>query len=141
LVLTRREASAHQLITLAVKCCAREILPDAFKRLGLVDTPITQLTAHHRELLGTTVFTTLVYVRVALEQHRRIVAVEEPKILMHASDCQEPVGCDEDWHAIWWNGMGRFLLDGRNPQPYGEAVKYFKDMQFRRVSRSVMNLC
>ena len=33
---------------------------------------------------------------------------------------------DEDWHAIWWNGMGRFLLDGRNPQPYGEAVKVSK---------------
>ncbi|OAX37998.1 hypothetical protein K503DRAFT_770914, partial [Rhizopogon vinicolor AM-OR11-026] len=58
---------------------------------------------------------------------------------MHASNCREPVGCDEDWHAIWWNGMGRFLLDGRNPQPYGDAVKCFKNMQFGRVSRGVRN--
>ncbi|OAX39938.1 hypothetical protein K503DRAFT_40014 [Rhizopogon vinicolor AM-OR11-026] len=37
-----------QLITLAAKCRARENSPHAFKRL--VDTPIAQLTAHHREL-------------------------------------------------------------------------------------------
>jgi hypothetical protein len=59
---------------------------------------------------------TLVYVQAALEEHRHIVAAEEPKILMHANDCQDPVGCNEDWHedwhAIWWNGMARFLLDG-----------------------------
>ena len=30
--------------------------------------------------------------------------------------------------------MGRFLLDGRNPQPYDDAVKRFKDMCFGRVS-------
>jgi len=53
---------------------------------------------------------------------------------MHTSDCQDPIGCNEDWHAIWWNGMARFLLDGRNPQPYCEAVKCFKDLQFGRVS-------
>ncbi|KAG1875466.1 hypothetical protein DFJ58DRAFT_650269, partial [Suillus subalutaceus] len=99
-----------------------------------VDTPITQLTAQHRELLGNDMFTTLVYVQAALEEHRRIVAAEEPKILMHTSNCQDPVGCNEDWHAIWWNGMARFLLDGRNPQPYREAVKCFKDLQFGRVS-------
>ncbi|KAG1884364.1 hypothetical protein F4604DRAFT_1677006 [Suillus subluteus] len=63
-----------------------------------------------------------------------IVAAEEPKILMHTSDCQDPVGCNEDWHTIWWNGMARFLLNRRNPQPYREAVKHFKDLQFGHVS-------
>ncbi|KAJ8586970.1 hypothetical protein M405DRAFT_742712 [Rhizopogon salebrosus TDB-379] len=127
-----------QLINLAIKYHARALFPPAFKRL--VDTPITQLTAQRRELLGNTVFTDLVYVQAAVDQHRRIVAGEEPKILMHASDCQDPLGCDEDWHAIWWNGMGRFLLDGRNPQPYGEAVKRFKDLKFGRVSRGCKEL-
>ncbi|KAG2065939.1 hypothetical protein BDR04DRAFT_1031497, partial [Suillus decipiens] len=65
----------------------------------------------HWELLGNDVFTTLVYVQVALEEHCRIVAAEEPRILMHSSDCQDPVACNEDWHAIWWNGMAHFLLD------------------------------
>ncbi|OAX38710.1 hypothetical protein K503DRAFT_770217 [Rhizopogon vinicolor AM-OR11-026] len=50
---------------------------------------------------------------------------------MHASDCREPVGCDEDWHAIWWNGMDR-LLDGGNPQPYSEV--------FGRISRGYKEL-
>ncbi|OAX31896.1 hypothetical protein K503DRAFT_787545 [Rhizopogon vinicolor AM-OR11-026] len=142
-VISRIQANPHrfhpsQLITLAIKYHIHDIFPPAFKRL--VDTPIIQLTAHHRELLGTTVFTTFVYVQAALEQHRRIVAAEEPRILVHASDCQEPAGCNEDWHAIWWNGMGRFLLDGRNPQPYCEAVKRFKDMEFGRVSRGCKEL-
>jgi hypothetical protein len=121
-----------QLVNLAVQYNTGAIFPFAFKRL--VNTPITQLTAQHRELIGNDVFTTLVYVQAALEEHRRIVAAEEPKILMHTSDCQDPIGCNEDWHAIWWNGMARFLLDGRNPQPYREAVKRFKDLQFGRVS-------
>ncbi|KAG1819327.1 hypothetical protein EV424DRAFT_1323472 [Suillus variegatus] len=129
---TRYHFHPAQLINLAVQYNTSALFPFAFKRL--VDTPITQLTAQHRELLGNDVFTTLVYVQAALEEHRRIVAAEEPKILMHTSDCQDPVGCNEDWHAIWWNGMARFLLDGRNPQPYREAVKRFKDMQFGRVS-------
>jgi hypothetical protein len=52
------------------------------------------LTARHRELIGITVFANLVYVQAALEEHRRIVATEEPKILMHANDCRDPVGCN-----------------------------------------------
>ncbi|OAX37464.1 hypothetical protein K503DRAFT_857339 [Rhizopogon vinicolor AM-OR11-026] len=99
----------------------------------------TFATSQHR-VLGTAVFTSLIYMQAASEQHRRIVATEVPKILMHTSDCQEPVGCNEDWHAIWWNGMGRFLLDGRNPQPYREAVKRFKVMQFGRVGRGCKEL-
>ncbi|OJA10963.1 hypothetical protein AZE42_08486 [Rhizopogon vesiculosus] len=142
-VISRIQANSYrfhpsQLITLAVKYHTRELFPRAFKRL--VDTPIAQLTAQHRELLGTTVFTTLVCMQAAVEEHRRTVATEEPRILMHASDCQEPVGCNEDWRYLWWTGMGRFLLDGRNPQPYREAVKRFKIMPFGRVGRGCKEL-
>jgi hypothetical protein len=31
--------------------------------------------------------------------------------------------------------MSQFLLDGRNPQPYSDAAKHFKDMSFGRVSK------
>ncbi|KAG1843331.1 hypothetical protein DFJ58DRAFT_665347, partial [Suillus subalutaceus] len=75
-----------------------------------------------------------------LDSHRRIVAAEEPKILMHSNECQDPTGCNEDWHTIWWNGMGRFLLDGRNPQPYDDAVKCFKELQFGCVSEGCKDL-
>ncbi|KAG1757920.1 hypothetical protein EDB19DRAFT_1623036 [Suillus lakei] len=121
-----------QLINLAIQYNTGAIFPFTFKQL--VDTPITQLTAQHWELIGNNIFTTLVYVQAALEEHRHIVAAEEPKILMHTSDCQDPVACNEDWHTIWWNGMARFLLDRRNPQPYREAIKHFKDLQFGHVS-------
>ncbi|KAG2138160.1 hypothetical protein BD769DRAFT_1384696 [Suillus cothurnatus] len=75
-----------------------------------------------------------VWYNTTLEEHHHIVAAEEPKILMHTNDCQDPVGYNEDWHTIWWNGMAHFLLDGQNPQPYCEAIKCFKDLQFRHVS-------
>ncbi|KAG1855612.1 hypothetical protein F4604DRAFT_1685709 [Suillus subluteus] len=67
-------------------------------------------------------------------------SAEEPKILMHSNECQDPTGCNEDWHAIWWNGMGRFLLDGRNPQLYDDAIKRFKELQFGCVSEGCKDL-
>ncbi|KAG2358443.1 hypothetical protein BDR07DRAFT_1247243, partial [Suillus spraguei] len=94
----------------------------------------------HQELMGHEVFLNIVYVQAALDHHRRIIAAEEPKILMHSSDCQDPTGCSEDWHAIWWNGMGWFLLNGRNPQPYGDALKRFKELLFGRVSEGCKEL-
>ncbi|KAG1823743.1 uncharacterized protein BJ212DRAFT_1262287 [Suillus subaureus] len=121
-----------QLINLAIQYNMGAIFPFAFKQL--VNTPITQLTAQHQQLLGNDVFTSLVYVQAALEEHHCIVAAEEPKILIHTSNCQDPVSYNKDWHTIWWNSMACFLLNGQNPQPYHEAVKCFKDLQFGRVS-------
>ncbi|KAG2738471.1 hypothetical protein P692DRAFT_20882620 [Suillus brevipes Sb2] len=112
----------------------------AIKYHQLAETPITEITHAHRELMGNEVFLNVVYVQAALDHHRRIVAAEEPRILMHSNDCDDPTGCSEDWHTTWWNGMGCFLLDGRNPQPYGDAVKRFKDMLFGRVSEGCKDL-
>ena len=36
--------------------------------------------------------------------------------------------------------MGHFLLDGRNLQPYGDAIKRFKELQFGRVSEGCKDL-
>ncbi|KAG2157734.1 uncharacterized protein EDB93DRAFT_1078439, partial [Suillus bovinus] len=88
----------------------------------------------HQELMGNEVFLNMVYVQAALDNHFRIVAAEEPRILMHLNDCNDLTGCSEDWHAIWWNGMAHFLLNGRNPQLYGDAVRHFKNMSFGHVS-------
>lgn len=84
--------------------------------------------------MGIPVFIHLVYAKAVLDDHCRIVAAEEPRILVHADDCRYPTACEEDWHAAWWNGMGRFLLDGRNPQPYRDAAKRFKEMTLGRVN-------
>lgn len=36
--------------------------------------------------------------------------------------------------------MARFLLDGRNPQPFGAAVKRFREMQFGRMGSGCRTL-
>ncbi|KAL4074518.1 hypothetical protein V8B97DRAFT_2022741 [Scleroderma yunnanense] len=84
-------------------------------------------------LMGNNTFVGLTYAKAVLEGHYCIIAAEPPSIL-HEDDCQDPDGCEEDWYAVWWNGMGRFLLDGQNPQPYNDAIKHFKDMHFGHVS-------
>ncbi|KAG1775033.1 hypothetical protein EV702DRAFT_973803 [Suillus placidus] len=94
----------------------------------------------HWELMGHKVFLNIFYVQAALDHHRQIVAAEELEILMHLNDCQDPTGCSEDWHAIWWNGMGWFLLDGRNPQPYSDAIKCLKELSLGQVSEGCKEL-
>ncbi|KIJ13076.1 hypothetical protein PAXINDRAFT_117517 [Paxillus involutus ATCC 200175] len=120
-----------QLMGFAVTYNIPGLFQIAFQKL--TEIPITQLTREHRGMMGPEVFTRLVYAKAILDEHCRIVAAEEPRILTHADDCCDPASCEEDWHSVWWNGMGRFLLDGRNPQPYGEAIKRFKEMHFGRV--------
>ncbi|KAG2048596.1 hypothetical protein BDR06DRAFT_844926, partial [Suillus hirtellus] len=84
----------------------------------------------YQKLMGNKVFLNVIYVQAALDSHHQIVAVEELKILMHLNECQDPTSCNEDRHIIWWNGMGQLLLDGRNPQPYNDTIKHFKELQF-----------
>ncbi|KAF9237393.1 hypothetical protein BU15DRAFT_48745 [Melanogaster broomeanus] len=120
------------IVNMAIKYQIREFFKFGFERL--LETPMNEITKAHRLLMGNDVFIALVYTKATLDDHRHIVAGEEPPILHHVEDCQDPQACKQDWHAIWWNGMGRFLLDGRNPQPYDRAVDRFKEMQFGRVS-------
>ena len=55
---------------------------------------------------------------------------------MHADNCQDPTACEVDWHGVWWNGMGCYLLDGRNPQPYDKAVRRFRlEAEFGRMGK------
>ena len=82
----------------------------------------------------------LVYAKSALDEHTQLVACEEPVILTHAANCQDPTACQEDWHNIWWNGIGHFLLDGRNPQTFCDALKHFQEMQFGHMSQGCCNL-
>ncbi|KAG1855692.1 hypothetical protein DFJ58DRAFT_840993 [Suillus subalutaceus] len=109
-----------KLINLAIKYHIRSIFPYAFQQLA--ETPITELTHAHQELMGD---------KAALDSHRRIVAAEEPKILMHSNECQDPTGLQQ--------GLARNLVEW-NPQPYDDAVKRFKELQFGRVSEGCKDL-
>lgn len=90
--------------------------------------------------MGYDVFIALVYAKSALDEHAQIIANEEPVILSHATDRQDPIACEEDWRAVWWNEMGRFLLDGRNPKPFSDAVERFREMQFGRMGAGCQKL-
>ena len=97
---------------------------------------LTQLTKGQRALIGPDIVISVALAKSVLDEHCRIITAEEPRIISHADDCQDPSACETDWHGVWWNGMGRYLLDGRNPQPYDAAIRRFKlEMQFGRVGK------
>jgi hypothetical protein len=113
-----------------------------FKRgfRSLLDTPLKEISKDLRLEMGNDAFIALVYAKSMLDEHTRIVASEEPVVLAHADDCQDAITCQEDWHNVWWNGISRFLLDGRNLQPFGDAVKRFRKMQFGRMGTGCQKL-
>jgi hypothetical protein len=103
----------------------------AFSRL--VETRLHELTLEHRAMIGPEVMQAVAETKEALEEHRRIVASEPPIISTHSPDCHDHEQCSNDWYAVWWNGMGRFLLDGRNPLSYDEAFRRFEVLKFGRM--------
>ncbi|KAF8550529.1 hypothetical protein OG21DRAFT_1513919 [Imleria badia] len=117
-------------------------IPKLFKRgfQSLLNTPLKEISKQHRLEMGNDVFVALVYAKSVLEEHSRIIACQEPVILTHADDCQDPLACQADWHSVWWNGMGRFLLDAKNPQPFDDAVKRFRKMEFGRMGTGCQQL-
>jgi hypothetical protein len=117
-----------QLIQLCFEFKIRTFFEFAFAQL--VGLRFHELTVEHRKMIGPQVLLAVAEVKEALNEHKHIIAAEPPIITFHASDCRDPTRCNEDWYAIWWNGMGRFLLDGRNPLSYDEAVKRFEILDF-----------
>ena len=81
-------------------------------------------------MIGPNVLQAVADVKEVLKEHNWIVATELPIITSHAADCGNPERCGEDWYAVWWNGMGRFLLDGWNPLKYDDALKRFEGLEF-----------
>lgn len=124
----------HPAQLVGISC--RFNIPDIFKWgfKSLLALPLRRIKKEHRLQMGPDAFIALAYAKSLLDEHVRVVACEEPPILKHADDCADETGCQEDWHGVWWNGMGRFLLDGRNPQPFTEAVDRFREFQFGRMS-------
>ena len=82
--------------------------------------------------MGLDVYAAFIYVKTRLDAYTCTVATEPP-IMVHADSCSDHKGCAEDWVTVWWNGMGRLLLDAKNPHPFDEAMDCFKLLQFGRV--------
>ncbi|KAI6008895.1 hypothetical protein F5J12DRAFT_688222, partial [Pisolithus orientalis] len=86
----------------------------------------------HCVWMGMDTYLTYVYVRSHLDEYICMVTAEFPPIV-HSSSCQDHKGCAEDWAAVWWNGMGQLLLDGKNPWCLDKAIDHFKGLQFGQV--------
>ncbi|KAG6326717.1 hypothetical protein ID866_12372 [Astraeus odoratus] len=120
------------IMELCIKYNCLALFKPSFKRL--VELPYHWFDSEHFVKLGHDVFVGLVLSKAIMDEQRHIIAAEEPKIVEHADDCEDPAACSKDWHAIWWNGMGCFLLDARNPQGYTDAVRRFKGLHFGHVN-------
>ncbi|KAI6149663.1 hypothetical protein BKA82DRAFT_161407, partial [Pisolithus tinctorius] len=120
-----------ELIYLGIKYKIQAIFKRGFTRLCKV--LLTKIKKPHCVWMGMDTYVAYVYVRSHLDEYIHTVAAEFPPIV-HSSSCQDHKGCAEDWAAVWWNGMGQLLLDGRNPWHLDEAIDHFKGLQFGQVS-------
>ncbi|KAJ6462902.1 hypothetical protein C8R45DRAFT_1107971 [Mycena sanguinolenta] len=128
-----------QLIHISFTYGVQFLFGPAFMRLVMMD--LRDLTDQHVEWIGLRVYVALARLKEAIQQHRCILATEEPQFRKktgdespaHSAACTGYSGCEEDWHCAWWNGMGRFLLDGREPQTWTDSLRRFEDFKFGRM--------
>ena len=113
------------LISLSVEHGVENLFKYSFQRL--IKDPLDDLTDKKYTTLDPRIWAAILKAQSSIEMHRRIVACEPPP-MMHAPGCTRPEHCNLDWEQSWWNGVGRFLLDGRNPQPYKSAVQRFEEL-------------
>jgi hypothetical protein len=99
----------------------------------LISARINDISDAECHAVGSIVWNTMFKVKERLDVHRRIIACEAPP-MVHAGTCRKQKRCEEDWKQLWWNGMGRFLLDGRNPQPYKDAVERFEKLDIGEIN-------
>ncbi|KAJ7042187.1 hypothetical protein C8F04DRAFT_1252165 [Mycena alexandri] len=116
------------LIHLSFEYGTKVLFIAAFHRLA--SSPLRDLTADDVNNIGMEVFVALAKVKELTQRHRHVVAAEEPIIEAHSSMCANNLACERDWHGVWWNGMGRFLLDGRNALSWTESVERFEAVEF-----------
>jgi hypothetical protein len=136
---------AAELIRLSYEYSTKLLFAVAFERL--VGSPLRDLTQQDVEDMGPTVYVALARLKEGIQQHRSILAAEEPEFESdksnqesdhvyrprHCEDCKDNVTCEADWRQGWWNGMGRSLLDGRNPLTWTDAVQQFERMEFGQM--------
>ncbi|KAF7361486.1 hypothetical protein MSAN_01181900 [Mycena sanguinolenta] len=115
---------------------------------ALASMRLRDLTSLDVDLIGLEVYVALARLIEALQEHRHILAAEEPQFRdgvqqlgnfdgndtpAHSPSCRDNEACAVDWHQAWWNGMGRFLLDGREPLTWTDSFDQFKGFEFGRM--------
>jgi hypothetical protein len=128
-----------KLIQISYEYKTRVLFPIAFQRL--VTTSLRALKKEDIDMMGTGVYVALARLKEAIEEHRRILAAEPPEFdpvngPKHSSACINNAACAKDWYAVWWNGMGRFLLDGRSPLNWTESLQQFERLEIGEMNPS-----
>ncbi|KAJ7621639.1 hypothetical protein DFH06DRAFT_1143649 [Mycena polygramma] len=123
------------LIHICFKYGTKMFFDTAFHKLATGS--LRDLTLQDVEWLDLSVYSALARLMEGMQEHRCILAAEPPEFDKkgivgppHTSDCKDNARCAEDWGRTWWNGMARFLLDGKNPLTYTESMDQFKRMDF-----------
>ncbi|KIM55066.1 hypothetical protein SCLCIDRAFT_30673 [Scleroderma citrinum Foug A] len=131
--------SPTKLVSISLKYQIKDVFEHAFSQL--VQLHVNKLDC---DILTIPVWNTLIMAKEQLDLHRRIVACEPPP-MVHLTRCQDRKTCDDDWRQVWWNGMGRFLLDGRNPLSFDDAMRQFQDFDYGAVCpdcwRQMLDFC
>ncbi|KAJ6447562.1 hypothetical protein C8R45DRAFT_803350, partial [Mycena sanguinolenta] len=123
---------AAQLVHIGFHYGSKTLFDLGFRRL--VTVPLRELTDQHLDWMGFRAYVALARLKEAIQQQRFILASEEPQF--HAADplCANNQECGEDWHAVWWNRLGRFLLDGRRVLTWSDCVERFRKSEFGRMN-------
>lgn len=115
-----------KLVSLSIEYNITRLFVSAFCRL--VKARLDDLTDDEYKAMPPRVWVAILRAQTTVRMHRHIVACEAPA-MVHATSCAHHGYCEQDWKQLWWNGMGRFLLDGRCPQSYKNAIKRFEQMR------------
>jgi hypothetical protein len=126
-----------KLIEISHEYKTKMLFPIAFQRLAT--TSLRALEKEDIVMMGTSVYVALARLKEAIEEHRRILAAEPPEFdavngPSHNSACISNAACAKDWYALWWNGMGRFLLDGRSPLNWTESLQQFERLEIGEMN-------
>ncbi|KAJ7646340.1 hypothetical protein DFH06DRAFT_1332723 [Mycena polygramma] len=123
------------LIHICFKYGTKMFFDNAFHKLAMGS--LRDLTPQDVEWLDLSVYSALARLMEGMQEHRRILAAEPPEFDKkgivgppHKLDCKDNARCAEDWGRTWWNGMARFLLDGKSTLTYTECMDQFKRLDF-----------
>ena len=120
-----------ELVYFSIEYNIRKLFDCGF--IHLCEIPLTQLKELHCLWLRPEILAAYIHVVGHKDEHCCMVAAEPPE-MQHCDTCEDLTGCSEDWHAIWWNGMGCLLLDGRKPHTFKAAIDHFKTLRFGWVT-------
>lgn len=94
--------------------------------------PLRELTLADGQMMGAVPLLIVAKAKENIHLHHHNIACNPPEVT-HSMECTDPTSCSDDWKAVWWNEMGRSLMDAENPLSWAEAVKRFRKAEFGRM--------